>query len=84
MAEFIKIGNEITIKPKIEGLNYELIGGKVYDLKYNRMEGKPYLAENGNLNMPKKLVDSTKNDTLRTKTPQANRNNEKTQDYEIS
>lgn len=55
MAEFIKIGNEITIKPKIEGLSYELISGKVYDLKYNRMEGKPYLAENGNLNMPKKL-----------------------------
>lgn len=55
MAEFIKIGNEITIKPKVKGLSYELIGGKVYDLKYNRMEGKPYLAENGNLNMPKKL-----------------------------
>lgn len=64
MAEFIKIGNEITIKPKIEGLNYELIGGKVYDLKYNRMEGKPYLAENGNLNMPKKLYKLNEDDNF--------------------
>lgn len=55
MAEFIKVGNEITVKPKLEGLAYELIKGKVYDLKYNRMEGKSYLVENGDLNMPKKL-----------------------------
>lgn len=45
MAEFIKVGNEITVKPKLEGLAYELIKGKVYDLKYNRMEGKSYLVE---------------------------------------
>ena len=49
MAEFIKVGNEITVKPKLEGLAYELIKGKVYDLKYNRMEGKSYLVENGDL-----------------------------------
>lgn len=55
MAEFIKVGNEITIKPKLEGLSYELINGKVYDLKYNYDNGKTYLTENGDLNMPKKL-----------------------------
>ena len=57
MAEFIKVGNEITVKPKLEGLAYELIKGKVYDLKYNRIEGKSYLVENGDLNMPKKLYE---------------------------
>lgn len=31
MAEFIKIGNEITVKPKLEGISYELINNKVYD-----------------------------------------------------
>lgn len=55
MAEFIKVGNEITVKPKLEGLMYELINGKVYDLKFNQMEGKSFLVENGDLNMPKKL-----------------------------
>lgn len=45
MAEFIKVGNEITIKPKLEGLSYELINGKVYDLKYNYDNGKTYLKK---------------------------------------
>lgn len=36
MAEFIKIGNEITVKPKLEGISYELINNKVYDLEYDR------------------------------------------------
>ena len=30
MAEFIKVGNEITVKPKLEGLAYELIKGSVF------------------------------------------------------
>ena len=55
MAEFIKIGNEITVKPKLEGISYELISNKVYDLEYDRMQGRSYLKENGDLNMPKKL-----------------------------
>lgn len=37
MAEFIKIGNEITVKPKLEGISYELINNKVYDLEFDRM-----------------------------------------------
>lgn len=57
MAEFIKIGNEITVKPKLEGISYELINNKVYDLEYDRMQGRSYLKENGDLNMPKKLED---------------------------
>ncbi|QOR57056.1 ATPase [uncultured phage cr109_1] len=62
MAEFVKIGNEILVKPKLDGLSYDLIKGKVYDLKYNRMEGRPYLQENGDLNMPKKLYKLKEDD----------------------
>lgn len=62
MAEFVKIGNEILVKPKLDGLSYDLIKGKVYDLKYNRMEGKLYLQENGDLNMPKKLYKLKEDD----------------------
>lgn len=62
MAEFIKVGNEINVKPKLDGLMYELINGKVYDLKFNHMEGKSFLVENGNLNMPKKLYKLEEDD----------------------
>lgn len=62
MAEFVKIGNEILVKPKLDGLSYDLIKGKVYDLKYNRMEEKLYLQENGDLNMPKKLYKLKEDD----------------------
>lgn len=62
MAEFIKVGNEINVKPKLDGLMYELINGKVYDLKFNHMEDKSFLVENGNLNMPKKLYKLEEDD----------------------
>lgn len=55
MAEFIKIGNEIRIRPNLDGMSYDLINGKVYDLKWNGMEGYGYFVENGDLNMPNKL-----------------------------
>lgn len=55
MAEFIKIGEEIVPKPKLDGISYDLVNGKVYDLLYDRFEDKSYLKENGELNMPKKL-----------------------------
>lgn len=55
MTEFIKVGDEITVKPKLDGISYNLINNKIYDLEYNRMQGISYLKENGDLNMPKKL-----------------------------
>lgn len=55
MAEFVKIGNEIRVKPNLDGMSYDLINGKVYDLKWNSYEGYGYFVENGDLNMPKKL-----------------------------
>ena len=53
MSEFVKIGKEIKIKPN--GLDYDLIPGKVYDLLYDDFNCCSYLQENGELNMPKRL-----------------------------
>lgn len=62
MAEFIKIGNEIQLRPNIEGMSYDLINGKVYDLKWNGYECYGYFVENGDLNMPKKLYKLDEDD----------------------
>lgn len=56
MTEFLKIGNNIIAKPK--GTDYDLINGKVYDLKWDDYEGKPIFTENGELNLPKKVYKS--------------------------
>ena len=53
MTEFIKIGEKIQVKPN--GLDYDLIPGKVYDLKWDNFNDCTYLQENGDLNLPKKL-----------------------------
>ena len=56
MTEFLKIGNNIIAKPK--GTDYDLINGKVYDLKWDDYEGRPNFTENGELNLPKKVYKS--------------------------
>lgn len=56
MTEFLKIGNNIIAKPK--GTDYDLINGKVYDLKWDDYEGRPIFTENGELNLPKKVYKS--------------------------
>ena len=53
MSEFIKVGNKIVSKPN--GLDYDLIDGKVYNLKYSRYEGMSYFEEDGSLNLPAKV-----------------------------
>lgn len=60
MSGFIKNGNEICVKPK--GNDYSLIPGKIYDLLFEPFEGKSYLKENGNFNMPSKIYE-TEEDT---------------------
>lgn len=54
-AEFIKVGNNILPKPK--GADYELINGGVYDLKWDRFEGRAIFTENGKLNLPDKVYE---------------------------
>lgn len=54
MSEFIKAGNKILNKPN--GFDYDLINGKVYNLKYERYGVGSYFEEDGSLNLPKKYI----------------------------
>lgn len=59
MSEFIKFGNKIVTKPN--GFDYDLVDGKVYNLKYERFGVGVYIEEDGSLNLPKKVY-TTKDD----------------------
>lgn len=61
MSEFVKIGNQIINKPA--GFDYDLIDGKVYNLKYERFSGTTFLEEDGSLNLPKKVY-TTEDDKI--------------------
>ncbi|MGM9532359.1 AAA family ATPase [Intestinibacter sp.] len=62
MNEFVRIGEKIIVKPA--GMDYELIPGKVYDLKWDDSNDYTYLKENGNLNMPNKLYKFEEDNNL--------------------
>ena len=64
-AEFIKVGNNILPKPK--GADYELINGGVYDLKWDRYEGRAIFTENGKLNLPDKVYELEEDITFKTR-----------------
>lgn len=64
-AEFIKVGNNILPKPK--GADYELINGGVYDLKWDRYEGRAIFTENGKLNLPDKVYELGEDITFKTR-----------------
>ena len=61
MSEFIKAGNKILNKPN--GFDYDLINGKVYNLKYERYGVGSYFEEDGSLSLPKKVY-TTKDDDI--------------------
>lgn len=61
MSEFIKAGNKILNKPN--GFDYDLINGKVYNLKYELYGVGSYFEEDGSLNLPKKVY-TTKDDDI--------------------
>lgn len=50
MSEFIKFGNKIVTKPN--GFDYDLVDGKVYNLKFERFGVGVYIEEDGSLNLP--------------------------------
>lgn len=64
-AEFIKVGNNILPKPK--GADYELINGGIYDLKWDRYEGRAIFTENGKLNLPDKVYELEEDITFKTR-----------------
>lgn len=61
MSEFIKVGERIINKPT--GLDYDLVNGKVYNLKWDRYNGMSYFEEDGSLSLPSKVY-TTKNDNV--------------------
>lgn len=61
MSEFIKVGERIVNKPT--GLDYDLVNGKVYNLKWDRCNGMSYFEEDGSLNLPSKVY-TTKSDDI--------------------
>lgn len=61
MSEFIKVGERIINKPI--GLDYDLINGKVYNLKWDRYNGMSYFEEDGSLSLPTKVY-TTKSDDI--------------------
>lgn len=61
MSEFIKAGEKIVNKPT--GLDYDLINGKVYNLKWDRYNGISYFEEDGLLSLPAKVY-TTKSDDV--------------------
>lgn len=61
MSEFIKVGERIVNKPT--GLDYDLVNGKVYNLKWDRYNGISYFEEDGSLSLPSKVY-TTKSDDI--------------------
>lgn len=61
MSEFIKVGERIVNKPT--GLDYDLINGKVYNLKWDCYNGMSYFEEDGSLSLPAKVY-TTKSDDI--------------------
>lgn len=61
MSEFVKVGERIVNKPT--GLDYNLINGKVYNLKWDRYNGMSYFEEDGSLSLPAKVY-ATKSDDV--------------------
>lgn len=61
MSEFIKVGERIINKPT--GLDYDLVNGKVYNLKWDRYNGVSYFEEDGSLSLPAKVY-TTKSDDI--------------------
>lgn len=53
MSELIKLGNRIVPKPA--GCDYNLIPGKIYDLKSDIYQENLWLEENGDFNLPPKI-----------------------------
>lgn len=61
MSEFIKVGERIV--NKLTGLDYDLVNGKVYNLKWDRYSGMSYFEEDGSLSLPSKVY-TTKSDDI--------------------
>lgn len=62
MTKFIK--QDKIIKPFPQGIEYNLEPSKVYDLKYDPFGIGKYLELNGTLNIPKKIYNSSRDESF--------------------
>lgn len=58
---FLKVGDSILFKPSMDGLEYELEGGRVYNVKYDRYTGNISFKTAKMFTLPSKIY-STKSD----------------------
>lgn len=58
----VKLGEEIHLAPK--GVDYSLIPGTIYNLCYDRYEGKTFLKINGDFNMPSKVFNTDEDEVF--------------------
>lgn len=61
---FLKVGDEILFKPSMDGLEYELEGGKVYNVKYNRYTGNISFKTAKMFTLPSKIYSTEKDEAF--------------------
>lgn len=61
---FLKVGDKILFKPSMDGLEYELEGGKVYNVKYSRFNGDISFEPAKMFTLPNKIYSTAKDDAF--------------------
>lgn len=64
---FLKVGERIVFKPKTEGLDYTLEGGKTYTVDIDRYTDEITFSIAPNLTLPEKLYTTTEDDKFEEK-----------------
>lgn len=61
---FLKVGDKILFKPSMDGLEYELEGGKVYNVKYSRFTGDISFETAKMFTLPSKIYSTEKDEAF--------------------
>lgn len=54
IKKFLKIGDKVVFKPQVEGLEYDLQGGEVYNIEVEKYSDQITLVQRPSLSMPEK------------------------------
>lgn len=57
---FLKVGDKVLFKPSTDGLEYDLEGGQVYNVKYDRYSGDISFETTVSFNLPPKIYNTEK------------------------
>lgn len=61
---FLKVGDKILFKPSMDGLEYELESGKVYNVKYSRFTGDISFETAKMFTLPSKIYSTEKDEAF--------------------